>query len=462
MEFKPYAYQQYCIDTILALPKCGLLLEMGLGKSVIALSAVKKLRYDTFTIRKCLVIAPKTVAEGTWIQEAKKWDHLSLLRMQLVTGTARHRVKALLTPADVYVIGRDNVVWLVDYYRNAWPFDCVIIDESSSFKNPQAKRFKALDAMYSHIDRCVLLTGTPAPNKIEDLWAQIKLIDNGARLGRYITHFRGQYMDETKEYGRGGTTHPKYTPKTGADQAVLNRISDICVSMNAEDYIELPEIIYDTIPVTLDDKARKQYTDLERKLVLELVDGEEVSVASAAALSNKLLQLANGAIYDEEHAAHEIHRCKLDALIELLESLQERGKNALVFYSFQHDRDRIMDAVPTARLLQDSKDIAAWNAGEIPVLLAHPASAGYGLNLQDGGHHAIWYGLNWSYELYTQANARLHRQGQTEKVIVHQLIATGTRDEDVVTALEGKDNTQNLIMETLKARIARIRSEARA
>lgn len=394
------------------------------------------------------------------MSEREKWDDLSILRMQLVTGTAKQRVKALMTPADVYVIGRDNVVWLTEFYQHAWPFQMVIVDESTSFKSNKAKRFKALDMMYSHIQRCVLLTGTPRPNKIEDLWAQIKLIDNGERLGKYISHFRDRYFDGVKEYGRGGTTHPKYTQKPGTDEAVLARISDVCVSMKKEDYIDLPDIIYDNIPVTLDEKARKIYAELERKYVLELPDEEEVSVASAAALSNKLLQLANGAVYDEEHAAHEIHRCKLDALLELLEGLQERGKNALVFYSFQHDRDRILDAVPTARVLTDSNDIIAWNAKEIPVLLAHPASAGYGLNLQDGGHHAVWFGLNWSFELYTQANARLHRQGQTEKVIIHQLITQGTRDEDVVTALSDKENAHEMVMETLKARIARIRRGA--
>lgn len=395
------------------------------------------------------------------MSERDKWDGLALLRMQLVTGTARQRVKALLTPADVYVIGRDNVVWLVNYYQHAWPFDCVIVDESTSFKSSKAKRFKALDMMYTHIRRCVLLTGTPRPNKMEDLWAQIKLIDNGERLGKYITHFRDRYFDETREYNKGGEkTHAKYTPKPGTDEAVLARISDICVSMKKEDYIDLPDIIYDNIPVTLDEKARKLYDELERKYVLELPDDEEVSVASAAALSNKLLQLANGAVYDEEHVAHEIHRCKLDALLELLEGLQERDKNVLVFYSFQHDRDRILAEVETARVLRDSQDIVDWNEGRIPVLLAHPASAGYGLNLQDGGHHAIWFGLNWSFELYTQANARLHRQGQTEKVIIHQLITQGTRDEDVIAALGDKEHAHEMVMESLKARIKAIRARA--
>lgn len=457
MKFEPHSYQSYCIQRIIDTPKVGLFLDLGLGKTVIALTAVKILRYDTFRVRKVLVIAPKTVAEGTWMTETAKWDHLSLLRMQLVAGSAQKRARALLTPADVYVIGRDNVVWLVEHVKHDWDFDMVIVDESTSFKSHAAKRFKALDAMYAHIDRCVLLTGTPAPNNVGDLWAQIKLLDNGKRLGAYVTHFRERYFDAAKNYGRDCRTYTKWTVKDGSLAAIQSLIGDICISLRKEDYLDLPDIIYDTVSVTLDDKARKRYDELERSYVLALPDEEEISVTSAAALSNKLLQLANGAVYDEAHEAHEIHRCKLDALMELLEGLQERGKNALVFYSFQHDRDRIMEAVPEARLLQTAQDIADWNAGRLRVMLAHPASAGYGLNLQEGGHHAVWFGLNWSYELYAQANARLHRQGQTERVIIHQLVTTGTRDDDVVDALSQKDDVQNKIMALLKARIERIK-----
>ena len=436
---------------------------MGLGKSSIALTAVNSMRYLTFTICRTLVIAPKRVAEGTWMQEKDKWDHLSLLRMQLVSGTAKQRVKALMTPADVWVIGRDNVSWLVDFYQNDWPFDCVIVDESSSFKSSKAKRWKNLAAMFNHIERCVLLTGTPSPNSLEDLWAQVYLLDQGERLGKYITHFRDRYFDEAKGYGHE-RTYSKYKIKQGGEDAILTRISDICISMRAEDFLDLPDLIYDTIPVVLDDKARKAYNELERKMVLELPEDEdEISVTSAAALSNKLLQLANGAVYDEDHNAHTVHDCKLEALMELLEGLHERGMNALVFYQFQHDRDRILAAMPsdyTAQVLAHADDVERWNRGEIDVLIAHPASAGYGLNLQAGGHHVIWFGLTWNYEQYTQANARLHRQGQKEKVIVHQLIVKDSRDEDVIEALGDKRGVQEWVLNSLKARVRSIRARA--
>ena len=462
MKYQPYEYQQYCIDKVMAIPKLALFLDCGLGKSSIALTAVNHLRYHTFSICKTLVIEPKRVAEGTWMQEKDKWDHLHLLRMQLVSGTQKQRIKALYTPADVWVIGRDNVTWLVDYFQNDWPFDCVIVDESSSFKSSKAKRWKALAAMFPHITRCVLLTGTPSPNSLEDLWAQVYLLDRGERLGKYLSHFRDRYFDETKGYGREQRTYSKYQVKQGGEETILQRISDICISMRASDYLDLPDLIYDTIPVVLDDKARKAYDELEKKMVLDLPEDEdEISVTSAAALSNKLLQLANGAVYDEAHDAHEVHDNKLDALMELLEGLHERGKAALVFYQFQHDRDRILAMLPdgyTAQVLSHANDVERWNRGEIDVLIAHPASAGYGLNLQDGGHHVIWFGLTWNYEQYTQANARLHRQGQQEKVIVHQLVVKDSRDEDVIEALGDKRGMQDWVLDSLKARVKRIRA----
>ena len=459
MIFVPHEYQKYCIERIYKTPKVGLFLDMGLGKSVIALTAIRHLRYDVFDIRRALVIAPKKVAEGTWMREKDKWDHTRILRMSLVSGTARRRVMALNTPADVYVIGRDNVTWLVDLYRNDWPFDMVVVDESSSFKSHKAKRFKSLAAMYTHISRMVLLTGTPSPNSLSDLWAQMYLLDAGERLEKRYTHFREKYFDPDRR-GPDGMVY-SYAAKEGSEGSILSRISDICISMRAEDYLDLPDIIYDNIPVVLDPKARKQYTELERKMVMELPDEEEISVTSAAALSNKLQQLANGAVYDEGHEWHHVHDCKIEALTELVEALHERGRQALVFYNFQHDLDRILTALNATgyrvRLLKTSEDIDAWNSHSVDVMLAHPASSAYGLNLQEGGNHIIWFGLTWNYELYTQANARLHRQGQTEKVIVHQLITEDTRDEDIIQALSHKEDVQEWVLNSLKARVKRIR-----
>lgn len=459
MIFQPHGYQTFCINKIINTKKCGLFLDMGLGKTLIALSAIRHLHYCTFQTRKTLVIAPKKVAEGTWMRESQKWDHTQILRMVLVAGTPKKRIQALYQTADVWVIGRDNVTWLVDYYKNAWPFDFVIVDESSSFKSHKAKRFKALAAMYNHIDRMVLLTGTPSPNSLSDLWAQIFLLDAGERLEKRYAHFRERYFDPDKR-GPDGMIY-SYKAKDGTKSALLNRISDICIAMRAEDYLQLPDIIYDHIPVILDAAAHKAYTELEKKMVLELPDEEEISAMSAAALSSKLQQLANGAIYDDDHVWHEVHKCKLEALSELVESLTERGKQALIFYTFQHDLERMRRMFGhTAAVLKGQAEIDAWNSGQCGILLTHPASSGYGLNLQDGGNHIIWFGLTWNYEQYTQANARLHRQGQTEKVIVHQLVTEGTRDEDVLEALTRKKNVQDWVLDSLKKRIKRIRDAA--
>lgn len=457
MIFKPHGYQQHCINKIIEIKKLGLFLDMGLGKTVTTLTAIRQLKYDRFLIRKVLVIAPKKVAEGTWTKEKDKWDHTKLLRVSPVLGSQTKRIRALNTPADIYIINRENVVWLVDYYRNAWPFDMVVIDESSSFKSHNAKRFKALSSMGSHIDRLVELTGTPSPNGLEDLWSQVFLLDGGDRLGKRYSQFRERYFQPDKR-GPDGMIY-SYEAKPGTEQSILDKISDICISMKAEDYLQLPDIVYHEIPVELDPKARKAYQEMERKMVLELPEEEEVSVTSAAALSNKLLQLSNGAIYDEDHNVHEIHGCKIEAFLELVESLQ--GKPALVFYNYQHDRERILAALSKTGLrvreLKTTQDEDDWNARKIDILLTHPASSAYGLNLQQGGNHVIWFGLTWNYELYTQANKRLHRQGQTERVIIHHLVCSGTRDEDVMQALQRKDDVQNWVMETLKARIRRIR-----
>lgn len=405
-----------------------------------------------------MVIAPKKVAEGTWTREADKWDHTKMLRVSPVLGNQAKRIKALNTPADLYIVNRENVVWLVDYYRNAWPFDMVVVDESSSFKSHSAKRFKALASVGDHIERLVELTGTPSPNGLDDLWAQIFLLDGGERLGKRYTWFRERYFQPDKR-GADGMVY-SYEAKPGSEEGILEKISDICISMKAEDYLQLPDITYHEIPVEMDPKARKAYTDLEREMVLQLPEDEDdISVTSVAALSNKLLQLANGAIYDEDRNVHEIHNCKIEAFMELIESLQ--GKPALVFYNYQHDRTRILKALEKTGLrireLKTPQDEDDWNARKIDILLTHPASSAYGLNLQQGGNHVIWFGLTWNYELYTQANKRLHRQGQTDKVIIHHLICTGTRDEDVMQALQRKDDVQNWVMESLKARIRRIK-----
>ncbi len=457
MIFRPHAYQQHCIDQILRIKKLGLFLDMGLGKTVTTLTAIRELKYNRFAVRRVLVIAPKKVAEGTWTREKDKWDHTRILRVSPVLGSQAKRIRALNTPADLYIINRENVCWLVDYYRNSWPFDMVVVDESSSFKSHSAKRFKALAGVSGKINRMVELTGTPSPNGLEDLWSQVYLLDGGERLGKRYTQFRERYFQPDRR-GADGMVY-SYAAKPGTEQSILDKISDICISMKAEDYLQLPDITYHEIPVELDAKAEKAYRELERKMVLELPEEEEISVTSAAALSNKLLQLANGAVYDEDRSVHEVHGCKIEAFLELVESLQ--GKPVLVFYNFQHDRERILKALSGSGLrvreLKTTWDEDDWNAGLIDILLTHPASSAYGLNLQQGGNHVVWFGLTWNYELYTQANKRLHRQGQTEKVIIHHLVCTGTRDEDVMRALEKKDDVQNWVMESLKARIRAVK-----
>lgn len=409
------------------------------------------MRYNRWAISKALVIAPKKVAEGTWSKEASKWDHLRRLRISLVCGTQQQRLRALATPADVYVINRDNVAWLVNYFKNAWPFDMVVLDESSSFKNWQSKRFKALKLVRSRINRLVELTGTPSSNGLIDLWAQIFLLDCGDRLGKTIGQYRERFFDPDK---RNRTTVFSYAPKDGSMEYIQRAIGDICISMKAEDYLELPEYVEDIIPVALDAPAVKAYRKLEREMLLE-VDDDTVTAGTAAVLTNKLLQLCDGAVYGNDGAVLRIHDCKIEAFLEVLEQLN--GQHALVFYNFRHDRDRLLAALEPlglrVRVYQSAADETAWNAGEVDILLAHPASCGYGLNLQNGGHHIIWFGLTWSLEQYEQANKRLHRQGQKHPVIVHHLVVQGGVDEDVLTALQSKGDTQAALMEALKARI---------
>lgn len=450
-QFTPYPYQQYCINRIITDPYLGLFLDMGLGKTVITLTGLHSLKYYYWQIRKVLIIAPKKVAESTWSKEADKWDHLKNLRISVVLGTVKQRLAALNADADIYIINRENTQWLVEYYGHNWPFDVVVLDESSSFKNHQAKRFKALKAIRPRINRIIELTGTPSPHGLTDLWAQIFLLDGGKRLGRTISVYRDMFFVPDK---RNQTTIFSYAPKEGAAEEIYRLISDICISMKAEDYLELPDLIYEDIPVKLDAKAQKAYQQMERDMLLE-VDDDLVTATTAATLTGKLLQLCNGAVYDEDGSVVPVHDCKLEVFMETIEQLN--GQHALVFYYYQHDKDRILAALEKTglkvKVYTDSKDETEWNAGNIDILLAHPASCGYGLNLQEGGHHVIWFGLTWALEEYQQANKRLHRQGQQFPVIVHRLITLGGVDEDVIKSLEGKDNAQENLLQALKARI---------
>ncbi len=455
MRFNPFPYQRYCIDRVIQDAAVGLFLDMGLGKTVITLTAFQDLKFNRFQVHKCLVIAPKRVAEGTWTQEASKWAHLKGLRVSVCLGSQKQRAAALDAVADVYVINRENVVWLVERCGKRWPFDMVVVDESSSFKNPRAKRFKALAKMQPLIKRMVILTGTPAPNGLLDLWSQVYLLDAGERLGQRYTQYRGRYFEPDQ---RGRDVIYSYKLKSGAEESIWKAVDDICISMKTEDYLELPDVTSVTVPVALSKKGQAAYDRLERDMLLE-VDESTIDAGSAGILANKLLQLCNGAVYDEAGQVVDVHNCKLDAFIDLIERLN--GQPALVFYSYRHDLPRLWDALADTglqvRLLEGPHDEAAWNNREVDILLAHPASCAFGLNLQEGGNQVVWFGLPWSLELYQQANKRLHRQGQSEKVIVHHLVVRGGVDEDVMTALEDKSKTQDQLLEALKVRILEVK-----
>lgn len=444
MEFMPHEYQKRMTAMIVSTERVGLFLAMGLGKTVITLTAVKEL-LDDFAVSKVLVIAPKRVAEDTWTREHEKWDHLSCLTVSKALGTQRQRIQALEKEADVYVISRDLVQWIVMWYGKRWPFDMVVIDELSSFKNPQAKRFRALRSVLPFIDRVVGLTGTPSPNGLMDLWAEIFLLDRGERLGKTLGWYREKFFRPAVQ---NGYVVYKWALLKGAEEEIRKRISDICVSMSAADYLKLPDRIDREVPVRLSESEMRQYRTMEKEALLEIQD-ETVAALNAAAVMSKLLQIANGRAYTDTGSIVRIHNAKAEALEEIVDVTNEP---VLVFYSFRHDLDAILDRIPDARQLESADDIAAWNRGEIRVLLAHPASVGYGLNLQDGGHVIVWYGLTWSLELYQQANARLHRQGQQRPVIIHHLIAEGTVDEQVMRALKAKDTTQSALMRALKER----------
>ena len=445
MEFKPHEYQERAIRKVEDQARVGLFLDMGLGKTVITLTAVKDLIED-FAVTRVLVIAPKRVAEDTWTRESAKWDHLRDLRISPVLGSPAQRAAALRAEADVYVIGRDNVQWLVEHLGRYWPFDMVVIDELSSFKNPQAKRFRALRKVMPRVDRVVGLTGTPSPNGLMDLWAEVYLLDQGERLERTIGAYRELYF---RPGASNGHVVYQWLPRKGAAKTIEDKLSDLCVSMSAADYLQLPERIDNVIPIRLQDAEISKYRELEREQVLSLGDDQTVVALNAAAVMNKLLQMANGCVYTEDGAYAVIHERKLGALAEIIDTTEEP---VLVFYSFRHDLEAIKTEIPEARELNGPEDIAAWNRGEIRVLLAHPASVGYGLNLQDGGRVIVWYGLTWSLELYQQANARLYRQGQEKPVIIHHLVAEGTVDEQVMRALQAKDTSQAALLAALKER----------
>ena len=450
MKFIPYDYQRRAIDKILDQPFVGLFLEMGLGKTVISLTAAWDLMFDRFEVARVLVIAPLKVAEDTWSRESEKWEHLRGLKISKILGSAKTRMAAAEAEADIYVINRENVSWLVDNYLKVWKWDMVIIDELSSFKSNQAERFKAFKKIRPMVDRVVGLTGTPNPNGLMDLWAEIFCLDQGARLGKTIGRYRETYFKP----GRGdGHVVYNWIPLQGAQEAITKRISDITVSMKAEDYITLPERIDNAIPVVLPESARKNYKKIERDHVLELFeDDKTISAASAAAVMGKLLQLSGGAVYDDDGGYVEIHDEKLRALADIIDTASEP---VLVFYGYRHERERLLNrfAGLDPREISGPDDITDWNEGRVNLLIAHPASVGYGLNLQDGGHIVVWYSLPWSLELYQQANARLYRQGQTKPVIINHLIAQGTVDEDVMASLAAKDTSQAALMEALKERI---------
>lgn len=446
MRFDPHPYQRRAVRWILEHPRCGLFMEMGLGKSVCTLTAVRELM-DDLVVGRVLVVAPKKVAESTWSSEAAKWDHTADMRVSVVAGTQAQRLRALRAEADMYVLGRDSVVWLQGL-RERPRFDMVVLDELTSFKNHGSQRFKAMRKLLRDVPRVVGLTGTPAPNGLPDLWAQVCCLDNGKRLGPFITHYRRRYFDIVER----NNIPIKVTPKPGAEEEILSLISDICFSMRAGDYIDLPPCNVVDRPVLLPDKVRAAYAAFERDRVAEFREATSsgtVTAGSAAALVGKLSQFANGCVYDEEGGEHEVHGAKLEALLEVVE---QAGGPVLVFYAYRHDARRILAALPKgtrARVYSDAADLEAWNAGRIDVLLAHPASTAYGLNMQAGGHVIVWFSTGWNLELYQQANARLHRQGQRHTVTVCNLIAAGTVDERMAAAIRDKDTRQDSVVRRL-------------
>ena len=449
MKFRPYEYQQTAIKWIIDNPRCGLFLDMGLGKTVSTLTAMQQLM-DDCEISRTLVVAPKKVAETTWTTEAQKWDHLKSLKVAKVMGTEKQRKLALAEKADVYVIGRDSFVWLVGIFGGMLPFDVLVIDELTSFKSSKSNRFKAMRMATPTAKRVIGLTGTPAPNGLIDLWAQMYCIDMGERLGRSVTKYRETYFETHK----WNNIIVRCNVKKGYDEVIRKKIADICLSMQAKDYLQLPDLINHTIKVQLSTATMRAYTKFEREKVLQFQDehqGETANVLaqSAAGLMNKLSQFANGAIYDEDRNVHNVHDEKLDRLAEIIEAAN--GNSVLVFYQYKHDAARIAEKFKGYRVkvYTDEKQLIEWNAGQVDILLAHPASTAFGLNMQDGGHYIVWFGTGWNLELYQQANARLHRQGQQYPVQVYNLVCSGTVDERAVTALENKKGVQQGLLDSL-------------
>lgn len=450
MKFRPYEYQQTAIKWIINNPRCGLFLDMGLGKTVSTLTAIQQLM-DDCEVSRTLVVAPKKVAETTWTTEAQKWDHLKSLKVAKVMGTEKQRKLALAEKADVYVIGRDNFVWLVGIFGGMLPFDVLVIDELTSFKSSKSNRFKAMRMATPTAKRVIGLTGTPAPNGLIDLWAQMYCIDMGERLGRSVTKYRETYFETHK----WNNIIVRCNVKKGYDEVIRKKIADICLSMQAKDYLQLPDLINHTIKVQLSSTTMQAYTKFEREKVLQFQDehqGETANVLaqSAAGLMNKLSQFANGAIYDDERNVHHVHDEKLDRLAEIIEAAN--GSSVLVFYQYKHDAARIAEKFNKAyrvKVYTDEKQLIEWNAGQVDILLAHPASTAFGLNMQDGGHYIVWFGTGWNLELYQQANARLHRQGQQYPVQVYNLVCSGTVDERAKAALENKKGVQQGLLDSL-------------
>ena len=447
MKYIPHDYQTYATKFIEEHPVAAVLLDMGLGKSVITLTAIKNLCLDTFEVQKILVIAPLRVARDTWKAELEKWEHLRCIKYSVAVGTEDERKAALQNPANLYIINRENVGWLIEQSGLPFDYDMVVIDELSSFKSHQAKRFRSLMKVRPTVKRMVGLTGTPSSNGLMDLWAEFRLLDMGKRLGRFITHYRDEFFRPDK---RNGQVIFSYKPKDGAEEEIYRRISDITISMKSTDFLQMPECVINEVEVSLSDKEMKMYNGLKKDLVLA-IENKEIDAVNAGALSNKLSQMANGAVYDEDKNYIEIHDRKLDALEDLIE--QANGKPVLVAYWFKHDLERIKKRF-TVREIKTSKDIDDWNNGSIPVVVIHPASAGHGLNIQEGGSTLIWFGLTWSLELYLQTNARLWRQGQKSKtVVIHHIITKGTTDERIMKALRTKETTQEALMDAVKAEI---------
>lgn len=451
MEYKPYYYQEYAENFILNHKAAGLLLDMGMGKTVISLTAADKLLHDYFAVRKVLVIAPLKTAKETWPAEVKKWEHLKPLRVSLILGDGKARIAAANADADIYVVNRENVVWLTEHFKAKWPYDMVIIDELSSFKSSKAQRFRALKRVRKYIKRIVGLTGTPSPNGLIDLWAEIYLLDEGKALGKTLTGYKDAYFLPDK---RNATVVFSWKLKEGAEAEIYKRLEGLCVSMMSEEYLTLPERIFSRREIELSDKAMALYKTLERDTLLPFADGD-IDAPTAAVLTNKLLQAAGGAAYDENKKVKILHDDKLDALDSLIE--EANGQPVLVYYAFRHELERIQARHPEAVNIKNESAVERWNRGEISILLAHPASAGHGLNLQDGGHIIIWYGLPTSLELYQQANKRLHRPGQTRTVLIHILLAKETYDGRVLdNILAPKEERQNALLDALRARIKEV------